>query len=57
MTKYEINKPYNHTVHKQTVEASEYRQEGDYFVFYDRSSEKVLTVKADRVLSIDVVTD
>lgn len=57
MAKYEINKIYNHTAHKQTLEAHMYRQEGDFFVFYDTSDVKVLTIAAGRINSIDVITD
>lgn len=58
MTKYEINQAYNDTTHKQTVEAGLYKQEGDYFVFYKQgSNQKVLTLAAKEVITIDVVAD
>jgi hypothetical protein len=53
MAKFSINKLYNSSAHKQDVEADFYRQEGDYFVFYNQDEKKVLTVAAARVQSID----
>lgn len=59
MAKFEINKRIGpNGTHRQTVEAQQYRQEGDCFVFYTNGgSTKVLTVAAKLVHSIDVSTE
>lgn len=57
VAKFEINKQYTSSTHKQKVEARSYKQEGDYFVFYDEEKMKVLTIAAVGVHSIDTVAD
>lgn len=58
MATFEINKSLRGAeTFKTTIEAARYKQEGDYFVFYADASgtKKVLTVKADVVVTIDTV--
>ena len=57
MPKYEIKKKYDSRYHSQTVDADEYRHEGEFFVFYDAHSAKVLTIASGLVKSIDVITE
>lgn len=59
MPAFVINDAQDHDAsqqgYKRTVEAANYRQEGDYFVFYEDASrtKKALTVKASMVMTID----
>lgn len=60
MATFEINRSLRGAdAFKATVEAAKYKQEGDYFVFYADASgtKKVLTVKAEVVVTIDTATD
>lgn len=59
MAKYDINRRIGASgTHRQTVEAQQYRQEGDYFVFYTNGgSTKVLTIAAKLVHSVDEVVE
>lgn len=57
MPKYEINKMYNSNHHKQTVDATKYVQEGEFFVFYGQGAVKVLTVAAPLVKSVDTIEE
>lgn len=58
MAKFEINRFYNTTTHKQVVEAKNYAHEGDYFVFYAQTGGgKVLTIASSKVYSIDKLDD
>ncbi len=55
MAKYQINKSNEGTSgFSQTVEAAKYDQRGDYFVFLNSQSQRVLTVAADLVRTVDL---
>lgn len=54
MSNYTINRGFGD---ERPVTASEYQQEGEYFVFYDKSGEKVLTIAAGRVGTIEFTAD
>ena len=57
MTKFEINKTFPGTEHKQTVEAQSYAVEGGYFVFYTNGgATKVLTIESRLVYTVDEVS-
>lgn len=60
MTRFVINKRRGRSAGEEmTVEAVNYRQEGDYFVFYADASHtrKVLTIKASTVSTIETIRD
>lgn len=52
MATYKINDLFGG--YSQSVEAAKYSQRGDYFVFLDENDNKVLTVAARHVQTIDV---
>lgn len=56
MAKFEINKTLSGAGdYKASIEAAQYKQEGEYFVFYADASrmKKVLTVRASLVSTVD----
>ena len=56
MTTFSINKDLGQpSTFEKTVQARDYRDEGDYFVFYEDASrtKKVLTVRASIVQTIE----
>lgn len=54
VAKFVINKTFSNSA---TVEAADYGQEGDYFVFYDDKRAKILTRAASTVQTIVTETD